>query len=100
MTELGEELVEAAQILLYQKETTPRCSLSRHPDMVHTVFGCREPCDEDHQSPDHRWDPCTPGMTELEEQERGEELVEAAQILLYQRETTPRCSLSRRPKTA
>ena len=29
MTELGEELVEAAQILLYQRETTPRCSLSR-----------------------------------------------------------------------
>jgi hypothetical protein len=51
---LGEELVEAAQILLYQRETTPRCSLSRHPNTVHTVFGCREPCDEDHQSPDHR----------------------------------------------
>ena len=28
MTELGEELVEAAQILLYQRGTTSRCSLS------------------------------------------------------------------------
>ena len=38
MTKLGEQLVEAAQILLYQRETTPRCSLSRHPNTVHTVF--------------------------------------------------------------
>ena len=38
MTELGEDLVEAAQILLHQRETTPRCSLSRHPNTVHTVF--------------------------------------------------------------
>ena len=28
MTKLGEELVEAAQILLYQRETTQRCALS------------------------------------------------------------------------
>ena len=41
----------------------------------------------------------SPGMTELEEQERGEDLVEVAQILLYRRGTTPRCSLSRHPKT-
>jgi hypothetical protein len=38
MTELGEQLVEAAQILLYRRETTLRCSLSRHPNTVHTVF--------------------------------------------------------------
>jgi len=38
-------------------------------------------------------------MTELEEQERGEDLVEVAQILLYRRGTTPRCSLSRHPNT-
>jgi hypothetical protein len=35
---LGEDLVEAAQILLYRRRTTPRCSLSRHPNTVHTVF--------------------------------------------------------------
>jgi ribosomal protein L27 len=38
-------------------------------------------------------------MTELGEEELGEQLVEAAQILLYRRGTTPRCSLSRHPKT-
>jgi hypothetical protein len=37
-------------------------------------------------------------MTELGEQELGEQLVEAAQILLYRRGTTPRCWLQSAPK--